>query len=100
MELDIYAKQILDQIVAALKGEYAAIPESVKDIMPKAAILVAQAAVTGGLDDNDSRELKHAMSMMANVKVGGQIALNELMLQTATDIIAKGVKFIRGILGG
>lgn len=99
MELDTYSKQILDQTVAALKGEYAAIPESVKDIMPKAAILIAQGAVAGDLDGNDSRELKHAMAIMANVKVGGQIALNELMLQTATDIIAKGVKFLRGILG-
>lgn len=99
MELDIYAKQILDKTVAALKGEYAAIPESVKDIMPKAAILVAQGAVTGGLDDNDSRELKHAMAILANVKVGGQIALNELMLNTAADIIATGLGFVRRVLG-
>lgn len=99
MELDTYAKQILDQTVAALKGEYAAIPESVKDIMPKAAILVARAAITGGLDDNDSRELKHAMAIMANVKVGGQIALNELMLNTAANVLSVGLAFVRKLIG-
>lgn len=91
--------KILNDTIVSLKGEYAAIPQSVKDAMPKAALLIAEAYVAGDLDDANSASLKHAMSMMANVKVGGQIALSELMLNTAANILAAGLGFIRKLVG-
>ena len=97
--LDI-GKDILAETIAGLKGGYDRIPDSVKGVMPKAAALVAKAAVWGGaLSDGDDADLRHAMALMANVKVGGQIALNELMLQSAENILAKGFNFIRKVIG-
>lgn len=97
--LDI-GKEILNETVAALKGEYARIPDSVKGVMPKAAALIAKSAVWGGaLSDGDDSDLRHSLAIMANVKVGAQIALNELMLQTAEKILARGFNFVRNIIG-
>lgn len=98
-ELEQLGKQILNETIAALKGEYAAIPQTVKDVMPRAALLVAQGAVTGSLDATASNNLRHAMAIMSNVKVGGQIALNELMLNTAANILAAGLGFLRKVIG-
>lgn len=94
-----FANNILHETIAALKGEYAAIPQSVKDVMPRAALLVAQGAVTGNLDATATSNLRHAMAIMANVKVGGQIALSELMLNTAANILAAGLGFLRKVIG-
>lgn len=99
MELEIYAKNILDDTVASLKDQYAAIPQEVKDVMPKAAVLIAKGAIEGNLSDPDSADLKHANAIMANVAVGGQLALSKLMLDTAANIIAAGLGFIRKIIG-
>ncbi len=90
-------RQILDETIGALKGEYGQIPQTVKDVMPRAAMLVARGLT--GLNDTDRTEYKHAMAVMANVKVGGQIALNELMLQTAANILTKGLGILRSIIG-
>lgn len=98
-DLETYGKQILDGTIAALKGEYAAVPQSVKDVMPRVAALVAEGAVAGTLDGAKSANLKHSMAILANVKVGGQIALNELMLEQAANIIGIGLKFVRKIIG-
>jgi hypothetical protein len=98
-EIARFGKQLLDETVAKLKGEYAAIPQAVKDVMPEAALLVARGAVGGVLGEGEKADLRHAMAIMANVKVGGQIALNELMLSTAANILAAGIGFIRKIIG-
>lgn len=99
MDLEQFGKDILHQTIAALKSEYAQIPDSVKAVMPTAAVLIAESINGGGLDGNDSRDLKHAMAIMANVKVGGRIALNELMLETAANIISIGLNFVRKLIG-
>jgi hypothetical protein len=90
-------RQIFDETVIALKGEYAALPQTVKDIMPKAAVLIAGGLV--GLGERDKADFKHAMAIMGNVKVGGQIALNDLMLTTASNILTKGLGVLRSLIG-
>lgn len=97
--LDI-GKDILNETIVNLKGQYERIPDSVKGIMPKAAGLIARSAISGGkLDASDDADLRHALAIMANVKVGAQVALNELMLQTAEKILARGFNFVRKIVG-
>lgn len=95
-----FGAKILVETLAALKGEYAAIPASVKEVMPRAAVLLAEAqlAQIGGQEHN-SQDLKHAMAIIGNVKVGGQIALSELMLSTAANILAVGIGLIRKVIG-
>jgi hypothetical protein len=39
------------------------------------------------------------MAIMGNVRVGGQIALNELMLTTAANILTKGLSVLRSLIG-
>jgi hypothetical protein len=99
MDLEQFGKDILNQTIVSLKGEYAAVPYSVKAVMPKAALLIAASAIGGGLDAPRSQDLKHALAIMANVKVGGQIALSELMLETAANIISAGLNFVRKLIG-
>lgn len=98
-DLDDFAKRLLTETVDQLKGEYAAIPQSVKDVMPAAAALIAKGALEGALEDPEHDDLKHAVAILGNVKVGGQIALNKLMLDTAENILRTGLNFLRGILG-
>lgn len=90
-------QKILDETIASLKGEYAQIPQSVKDIMPRAAMLVAQSTI--GLTPSEESDLKHSMAILANVKVGGQIALNKLMLDTAANVLSAGLAFVRKLIG-
>ena len=97
MDYSELGRKVLDETIASLKGEYQAIPQTVKDVMPKAAILIAKGLV--GLDDRETADFKHAMAILANVKVGGQIALNQLMLNTAANILAAGVSMLRKMVG-
>ena len=98
-DLQKLGMDILSETIADLKDEYDGIPASVKAVMPTAAVLVAEGVVTESLSQEKSRDLKHAMSILANVKIGGQIALNELLLQKAEDILARGFKFLRNVIG-
>lgn len=100
MDIQEYGKSILSQTIGELKGEYDQIPQSVKDVMPDAALLIAEGAVTGTLDGEKSSRLKKATAIMKNVKVGGQIALQELMLEKAADILGAGLKFVRKVVFG
>lgn len=97
MDFSELGRQILDETIRGLKGEYGKIPQTVKDAMPQAALLVAKGLA--GLDDKETANFKHAMAIMGNVKVGGQIALNELMLTTAANILAAGLGVLRKLIG-
>lgn len=97
MDFETLGKNILNETIAAAKGEYANIPQAVKDVMPKAALLVAKGIA--GLSPTDAADYKHAMAILGNVKVGGQIALSELLLQSAGRVLAAGVSILRKIIG-
>lgn len=97
MDFSELGRQILDETIRGLKGEYGKIPQTVKDAMPQAALLVAKGLA--GLTDNEQAAYKYAMAMLASVKVGGQIALNELLLQTAERVIGAALGVLKKLVG-
>lgn len=97
MDYSELGRQLLDETVLSLKGEYAKIPQTVKDAMPRAAMLVAKGLV--GLTDNEQAACKYAMALLGSVKVGGQLALSELMLQTFERVLGAALGALRKLIG-
>lgn len=96
--LEDFADKLLSDVKYELKAEFDQIPQSVKDALPRAGYLIAKSTL-GALNHNEEMDLKHALSLTANVRVGGRIALNELLLNKAEDILTGGIDLIRRLVG-